>query len=97
MQAHDARYIAPLAEAYVSWMKSQVMADTFACHYDDADIDSGVAYAVTLSLCIGGTQDKAVCFDLFTDWLRARSPTRPTWCCALVLNQEKTARKSPMP
>ena len=94
MQAHDARYIAPLAEAYVSWMKSQVMADTFACHYDDADIDSGVAYAVTLSLCIGGTQDKAVCFDLFTDWLRGEVTDKTNLVLrALVLNQEKTARE----
>jgi len=51
--------IAPLAVAHRDWMKSKAMGAYFECNFDDTNLDSGHAYAVTVSMCIGSTQDKA--------------------------------------
>ncbi|KAA3655469.1 MAG: hypothetical protein DWQ11_00775 [Proteobacteria bacterium] len=94
MRAFDAERIAPLALAHSTWMRSTIMAATMACHYDDEDVDSGLAYALNIGMCIGGTQDKAVCFDLYADWLNGTPTDKGNLILrALVLNQQRTAEQ----
>jgi hypothetical protein len=71
LAAFDKEHIVPLATAHRDWMKCGAMTEYFACNFDEADVDNGLTYALAISLCIGGTQDKAVCFDLYTEWLDA--------------------------
>lgn len=94
MAQFDTTHIVPLARAHVAWMKSNTMASAMACHYDERDADSGLAYALTVGMCLGGTQDKAACFDLYTNWLQG-SPVdkRNLILRALVLNQQRTAEE----
>ena len=71
MKAFDVHHIAPLAKAHHAWMTSAELINSFECNFDDMCIESGAAYVLTLSLCIGDTQDKAICFDLYSQWLNA--------------------------
>jgi hypothetical protein len=41
-----------------SFLQSVVMVNQFELNHDDADFDSGIAYADTLALCIATTQNK---------------------------------------
>lgn len=91
LKAHDAKTISPLAIAHRDWMKCKVMGAYFECNFDDTDLDSGHAYAMTVSMCLGSTQDKAACFDLYTDWLSADTFEKNNLLLnALVLNLKAT-------
>ena len=71
LTALDAEQIVPLAAAHRDWMKCGATSNYFACNFDEKDVDNGVAYVLALSVCIGNSQDKAACFDLYKDWLGA--------------------------
>lgn len=94
LQAHDADFIAPLAAAHAAWMRSAAMAAAFECNADETNAHSGVAYAKTLQLCLGATQDKAACFDLYAEWLAGDVTDKQNLVLrALVLNLEATAQE----
>ena len=93
LQAFDASHLAPLAQAHAAWMKSRHMAAYFECNYDPADADSGAAYTATLTLCIGATQDKTACFDVYADWLMGDIADKTNLLLrGLILNQDEVAR-----
>lgn len=93
LQIFDTEYIAPLAQVHAAWMKNQHMAACFACNYDPADPDSGAAYTATLTLCIGDTQDKKACFDVYADWLMGDITDKTNLLLrGLALNQDEVAR-----
>lgn len=71
LKALDAEQIAPLAKAHRDWMKCNATTQYFACNFDEKNVENGTAYALTVSLCIGNSQDKAACFDLYKQWLGA--------------------------
>lgn len=92
LQAFDKAHIIPLAQAHAAWMKSLHMAAYFECNYDPADADSGAAYTTTLTLCIGATQDKTACFDVYADWLMGDITDKTNLLLrGLVLNQDEVA------
>lgn len=94
LQAHDADFIAPLAIAHAAWMRSGAMAAAFECNADETNAHSGIAYAKTLQLCLGGTQDKAACFDLYAEWLDGDVTDKQNLLLrALALNLEATAQE----
>lgn len=64
----DSEHIAPLAVAHATWMRSQRIANYYACNFDPDDAESGAVYTRTVALCIEGTQDKKACFDLYEEW-----------------------------
>lgn len=88
----DEEQIAPLAIAHAAWMKSSRLGICFECHYDTTNPHSGAAYVETLSMCIGATQDKKACFDVYADWLAGSvSDRRNILLRGLVLNQDTVA------
>lgn len=90
----DAERIAPLAIAHVAWMKSAALVAAFECNFDGANAQCGIAYAKTLQICIGSTQDKAACFDLYSQWLDGSLTDKSNLLLrALVLNQDATAKE----
>jgi hypothetical protein len=94
LQDYDSKFIASLAEAHAAWMKSRPMANAFECNYDDTDADCGIVYARAVSACIGSSQDKAACFDLYADWLAGDVEKKSNLLLrALVLNLDKTAKE----
>ena len=91
LKAHDAKYIAPLATAHTEWMRSIAMAAYFECNHDPDSADSGVVYAKSVQLCVGSTQDKSACFDLYTQWLQGDVNDKKNLILgALTLNLDKT-------
>lgn len=92
LQAFDKSHVAPLALAHAGWMKSQLMAVYFKCNYDPADADSGAAYTTTLTLCLGATQDKTACSDVYTDWLMGDITDKTNLLLrGLIMNQDEVA------
>ncbi|MDR2324180.1 MAG: hypothetical protein LBE51_02070 [Acidovorax sp.] len=90
----DAEHISPLAKAHRDWMKCDATSEYFACNFDEADVDNGLAYVLTLSQCMGSTQDKAACFDLYTEWLSASTFEKTNLLLnAFALNQEIAKEK----
>ncbi|UXY16284.1 hypothetical protein N8I74_04490 [Chitiniphilus purpureus] len=88
----DRTRIAPLAVAHAAWMKSQRMAQSFQCNFDETNLDSGKVYLATVSLCIADTQDKQACFDLYDEWMDGSlEDQRNLLLRALVLNQQQLA------
>lgn len=86
----EERIVLPLAKAHRSWMVSQSMANVFESNYDDADPRSGQVYVGAISVCIGNTQDKKVCFDLYTEWLQGDPTDRRNLILrALGFNQQE--------
>lgn len=93
-QEFDKTHILPLAVAYVAWMKSKIIESYFACNFDDESPQSGLAYAKTVSMCLGDAQDKLPCFELFVEWLGGSVTDKSNLVLrALVLNIEKTAQE----
>ena len=91
LQHHDAQFIAPLAEAHAALMRSDSMHGHFDCNHDPADPRSGIVYPKTLQLCIGSTQDKAACFDLYHQWMAGNLDDRKNLLLsAMALNLDKT-------
>lgn len=94
LKKFDAEYIAPMAVAHRDWMKSHCMQEYFACNFDEEDIDHGIAHAITVSICLGSTQDKAACFDLYTEWLSASEFNKSNILLnAFALNQKKSKKE----
>ncbi len=94
LKVFDDERIAPLATAHVAWMTSASLASAFECNFDSANAECGLAYAKTLQLCIGSTQDKGACFDLYTQWLDGRLTDKTNLLLrALVLNLDATAKE----
>lgn len=71
LQEFDAEHINPLARAHRDWMTCSATTGYFACSFDQKDVANGTAYVLTVSICIGSTQDKCACFDLYAEWLNA--------------------------
>lgn len=69
LDGFNKKTIDPLARAHRAWLESEAMANVFACNYDEANMRSGEAYTGAVMLCIGNTQDKPVCFELYKTWL----------------------------
>ncbi|MFN4266969.1 MAG: T6SS effector BTH_I2691 family protein [Aquabacterium sp.] len=91
LQAYDEKFIAPLAQAHAGWMKSEAMLAQFECNYDVKDPKSGIVFPKTLQLCIGSTQDKAACFDVYSTWLAGDvSDKKNLLLSAMTLNLDKT-------
>ena len=91
LRSLDAAVIAPLAQVHAVWMQSGDMANYFECNHDPESAESGIVYAKTLQLCIGSTQDKAACFDLYTKWLEGDVKDKTNLILgALTLNLAKT-------
>lgn len=92
LRDYDAKFIAPLAKAHVAWMKSPAMVAQFECNHDAKDPQAGIVYAKTMQMCIGSTQDKGACFDLYTQWLDGDVHDKENLLLrALILNLDKTA------
>ncbi|MDI1258280.1 T6SS effector BTH_I2691 family protein [Aquabacterium sp.] len=92
LQTFDKANIEPLALAHTAWMKSTLMAAKFECTHDASDERVGLVYAKTLHMCIGSTQDKAACFDLYVDWFDGDITKKENLLLrALTLNLDKTA------
>jgi len=91
LQAFDAAHLTPLAQAHAAWMTSQHMAAYFECN-DPADADSGAAYTTTLFSCIGATQDKTACSDVYANWLAGSLTDKTNLLLrGLILNQDEVA------
>ncbi len=91
LQAYDEKYIAPLAKSHAAWMQSAAMQAHFDCNHDVKDAHSGIVYPKTLQLCIGSTQDKAACFDVYSQWLAGDiGDKKNLLLSALTLNLDKT-------
>lgn len=91
LQAYDEKFIAPLAQAHAGWMRSEAMQAQFECNYDVKDPKSGIVFPKTLQLCIGSTQDKAACFDVYSTWLAGDiSDKKNLLLSAMTLNLDKT-------
>ena len=87
----DAKYIAPLAQVHATWMQTGDMLNYFECNHDPESAESGIVYAKTLQLCVGSTQDKGACFDLYTKWLQGDVRDKANLILgALTLNLAKT-------
>lgn len=93
-EAYDRSHIAPLAKAHAAWMQHRLMQGAMACHYDTADIQSGLAYTATVGMMMRYTSDKQPSFDLYLRWLREGDATAATNLVmrALAFNQDELAR-----
>jgi hypothetical protein len=92
LQKFDDEQLAPLAQAHAAWMSSTRMANYFICNFDESDPHSGLVYLETLSMCIGATQDKKACFDIYAKWLGGSVTDRHNLLLrGLVLNQKTIA------
>lgn len=86
---YENEHIGPLAKAHAKWMQSELMVRQFELNHDDADFDSGVAYADTLALCIATTQDKMACHEVYDTWFQSSAPKRENLLLnALLLNHK---------
>lgn len=91
LAAFDSTHIAPLARVHATWMQSGDMVNYFECNHDPASAESGIVYAKTLQLCVGSTQDKGACFDLYTKWLQGDITDKANLILgALTLNLRQT-------
>lgn len=90
LKEFDGKFIGPLAVAHAAWMKSTCMSAAFQCNYDEKDPHSGLVYTRALGACIGASQDKAACFDLYEEWLGGSLADKSNLLLrALVLNLDK--------
>ena len=82
--------IVSLSKAQAQWLMSAALVDAldFAC--DGNNIDSGLAYAESVSICMGASQDKIEVLTVFEQWVREDISKRENlYLRALVLGQEK--------
>lgn len=94
LKSYDAQFIAPLATSHVQWMRSAPTAAYFECCFDPDNVHSGAVYAKSVQLCIGSTQDKGACFDLYSKWLNGDvSDKKNLILGALTLNLDKTRQE----
>lgn len=76
-QAFNDEDIVPLAQAHRAWMESDCLKAWLDGNHDDKDAQSGAAYVGAVALCIGSSQDKGACLDLYTEWLEAEVDDNP--------------------
>ena len=94
LTSFDSTHIAPLAKVHSVWMQSGDMANYFECNHDPQSPESGLVYAKTLQLCIGSTQDKKACFDLYGKWLEGNVTDKSNLILqALTLNLAQTQKE----
>ncbi|MCH8542064.1 MAG: hypothetical protein LAT61_00715 [Alcanivorax sp.] len=86
-QALNDMQIGPMARAHRAWMESDLLYAYLEGNHDPADPESGEAYVGVVSLCIGSSQDKGACFDLYSEWLEADDDNNPLRR-ALAYNQD---------
>ncbi|MBY4897509.1 T6SS effector BTH_I2691 family protein [Cupriavidus sp. AU9028] len=87
--------IYPLATAHRDWMRSESMANVFASNYDETNMPSGEAYTGAVMLCIGNTQDKPVCFELYKEWLEGTPDDQKNLLMrALAFNQQAVLQEA---
>lgn len=85
----DKDTVSPLANAHKAWMTCELMRSVFESNYDDADVRSGEAYVTAVMICVGGTTDKKVCFDLYKEWLEGSATDKKNLILrALGFNQQ---------
>jgi hypothetical protein len=91
--AFDQANIFHLANAHAAWMSGPKMAGYFQSHYDTANADSGMVYVSVLSLCIGDSQDKEACGELYSKWIESgdTKDSENLLMRAAVLNQDELA------
>jgi hypothetical protein len=93
-KAFDAEQIAPLAKAYVAWMKRRCMVNHMSCNYDSANLDSGLAYTTVVGKLLRHTADKQPCHDLYLEWLKdGKAAAGNLVMRALSFNQDQLAAK----
>ncbi|MEN1943493.1 T6SS effector BTH_I2691 family protein [Luteimonas sp. MJ293] len=85
-QAFNEEHIGPLAQMHRAWMESDCLKDCLIGNHDGAHAESGAAYVAVLNTCIGSSQDKGACFDLYQQWLEADDDDNPLQC-AFAYNQ----------
>lgn len=96
LKSYDDQHIAPLAKSHADWMQCPAMQAYFECNYDVKDPKSGIVYPKTLQLCIGSTQDKAACFDVYSQWLAGDiGDKKNLLLSAMALNLDKMREEIP--
>lgn len=86
-EAFNEEHVVPLARMHRAWMESDCLKDCLAGNHDGAHAESGAAYVGVLNTCIGSSQDKGACFDLYQEWLEADDDDNPLQC-AFAYNQQ---------
>lgn len=76
LQRFDKQVLTPLAEAHRDWMKSDRTVNAFEANYDDAEQRCGEVFVSSMTLCVGNTQDKKPCFELYKKWLEGNVDIR---------------------
>lgn len=91
---YENKWVTPLAIKHAQLMQSDLLARHFNCNYDTRNIHSGAVYTTVVGRCSAGTQDKKVCFDLYSSWLKGNfSNGNNLVLRALVFNQDAIAKK----
>ena len=84
--------IGPMAEAHVRWMQSETLAEFFICNFSTENPYQGGQYTNVLSLCIGDTQDKSACAQLYEQWMDGSlGDEKNLLLRAFILNQDEQA------
>ena len=84
--------VVSLSKAHSQWLLSSTLAETMRCHYDEANIYSGLAYASAISLCLGPGQEFAEVRRVIEKWVHGEvTDPRNLYLRALTLNQDATA------
>ncbi|KAA6125193.1 T6SS effector BTH_I2691 family protein [Cupriavidus cauae] len=95
LQRFDAQVLTPLAEAHRDWMSSDRTVNAFVANYDHADQRCGEVFVSSLTLCVGNTQDKKPCFELYREWLKGNVDERRNLLLrGLVLNQLEVLQRA---
>lgn len=69
LQKYDAEYIFPLAKAHAKWLNTTKLSEYMTCNFDEANLDSGVAYTKVCVDLLRHTTDKQPSYDLYLGWL----------------------------
>jgi hypothetical protein len=94
LQSFDQSDIAPLAQAHAAWLKHARTQRHFEANFDSADPESGAVYTATVSLALGGGQDKAPVAVVLADWFKGRLTDKTNLLLrGLVLNQDTLAQE----
>jgi len=79
-----------LTKAHAQWLTSDKLADTLTCFYDKNDFDSGKAYGMAVSLCLGTGQEFFETRNIISIWLAGDiTDAKNLLLQALVFKQQK--------
>jgi hypothetical protein len=93
LQTFDQSDIAPLAQAQANWLKHNHMCHYFEANFDPTDPESGAVYTATVSLALGGGQDKEPVSIVLGDWFKGSLTDKTNLLLrGLVLNQDSLAQ-----